>query len=83
MKLNEKQTNIFLFAAQGVGAIFGGIFLTAYFGGLLEAYLADLPLTNTFNSDPTFVLLQSVIGAILIAFMVIALILAVIVKQKD
>ncbi len=83
MKITEKQTNIFLFAAQGVGAIFVGIFLTAYFGGLLEAYIADLPLTNTFNSDPTFVVSQSVIGAILIAFVVVALVLAAIVKQKD
>ena len=83
MKITEKQTNIFLFAAQGVGAIFVGIFLTAYFGGLLEAYIADLPLTNTFNSDPTFVVSQSVIGAILIAFVVVALVLAAIIKQKD
>jgi len=83
LKITEKQTNIFLFAAQGVGAIFVGIFLTAYFGGLLEAYIADLPLTNTFNSDPTFVVSQSVIGAILIAFVVVALVLTTIVKQKD
>ena len=83
MKITEKQTNIFLFAAQGIGAIFVGIFLTAYFGGLLEAYIADLPLTHTLNSDPAFVVSQSIIGAILIAFVLVALVLAAIAKQKD
>ena len=75
MKLTEKQTNMFLFTAQGIGAIFASIFLAAYFGGL--------PSTNTLNSEPTFILSQSILGIILIAFVLAALVFAVIVKQKD
>ena len=60
---------------QGVGVIFCGIFLAVYFGGL--------PSTNTLNSEPSFIFSQSVIGAILIAFIVLAIIVAFIFKQKN
>ncbi len=75
MKLTVKQTNMFLYTAQAIGAIFASIFLAAYFGGL--------PSTATLNSEPAFIFSQSVIGAILIAFVLGALVIAVIVKQKD
>ncbi|MCJ7622670.1 MAG: hypothetical protein MUO76_04140 [Anaerolineaceae bacterium] len=75
MKLTDKQTRIFLFAAQGIGAVFYGVFLAAYFGGL--------PSTATLNSEPAFVFSQSVIGALLIAFVLVAIILAFIFKQKN
>ena len=60
---------------QGVGAIFCGIFLAAYFGGL--------PSTNTLNSEPSFILSQSVIGAILIAFIFLAIIIGFTFKHKN
>ena len=69
-----KQTNMFLYAAQGVGAIFAGIFLAAYFGGL--------PSTDTLNSEPAFIISQSILGVILIAFVLAALVFVVL-KQKD
>ena len=74
MKLTMKQTNMFLYAAQGVGAIFAGIFLAAYFGGL--------PSTDTLNSEPAFIISQSILGVILIAFVLAALVFVVL-KQKD
>jgi len=75
LKLSDKQTKTFLFAAQGVGAIFGAIFLAAYFGGL--------PSAATLNSEPAFIFSQSVLGAILITFVLLALVFAAIIKQKD
>ena len=75
MELSNKQTQIFLFAGQGVGALFCGIFLAAYFGGL--------PSTNTLNSEPTFIFSQSVIGTILIAFIFLAMIIAFTFNQKN
>ena len=69
-----KQTNMFLYAAQGLGAIFAGIFLAAYFGGL--------PSTDTLNSEPAFIISQSILGVILIAFVLAALVFVVL-KQKD
>lgn len=66
---------MFLYTAQGIGAVFASIFLAAYFGGL--------PSTDTLNSESAFIISQSILGAILIAFVLAALIFAVIVKQKD
>ena len=60
---------------QCVGAIFCGIFLAAYFGGL--------PSTNTLNSEQSFIFSQSVIGAILIVFIFLAIIVASTFKQKN
>jgi len=74
LKLTDKQRNTFLFAAQGIGAILCAIFLIVYFWGL--------PSTATLNSETAFLVSQSVIGAVLIAFVLIGLILAVIVKPK-
>ena len=59
---------------QGVGTIFCGIFLAAYFGGL--------PSTQTLNSQPSFIFSQSVVGAILIVYVFLALIIAFTFKQK-
>ena len=75
MKLTLKQSNTFVYVFQAIGVIFVCIFLVAYYGGL--------PSTNTLNSEPAFIFSQSVIGAILIAFVLVALIFAVILKQKD
>ena len=64
-----------MFVGQGVGTIFCGIFLAAYFGGL--------PSTNTLNSEPSFIFSQSIIGAILIAFIFLAMVIAFMFKQKN
>ena len=60
---------------QGIGVIFCGIFLAAYFGGL--------PSTNTLNSEPLFIFSQSIIGAILIAFIFLGIIFGFMFKQKN
>jgi succinate dehydrogenase hydrophobic anchor subunit len=74
-KLNKKQSQTFLFAAQGVGTVFVVIFLAAYFGGL--------PSTETLNSEPSFILAQTVVGLLLIVFVIAAFVLAILTKSKN
>lgn len=74
MKPNINRLRIFVFVTQGIGIIFCGIFLTAYFGGL--------PSTKTLNSDPSFIFLQSVIGVILVSLVFLAILFAFIVNRK-
>ena len=74
-KLNKKQTQIFLFSAQGVGTIFVLIFLAAYFGGL--------PSTETLNTEPAFIISQTIVGAFFIAFVIVALVIVALTKSKN
>jgi hypothetical protein len=46
LRLSNKQVDKFLLAIQGVGAVFVGIFLAAYLGGI--------PTTNVLHSLPAF-----------------------------
>jgi hypothetical protein len=59
MTLSDNQTRNFLFATQGVGAVFVAIFLIAYLGGL--------PTTNVLHSLPVFRYSLDVIGIALLA----------------
>jgi hypothetical protein len=64
---------MFLFAAQGVGAIFAGIFLAAYLGGL--------PSTAVLHSEPAFRVPLSIFGAVLLVMVLSAFVLAVLSKK--
>ena len=74
MQLTNKQINIFLFAAQGIGAIFVSIFSAAY--------LLGLPSTNVLHSEPIFRTLLSVFGALFLIFILGAFVLSVLVKKR-
>ena len=74
MRLSDKQINAFLFAAQGVGAVFVGIFLAAY--------LAGLPTTDVFHSKPAFRIPLTIFGAVLLVMVLVASVLAVLSKKK-
>lgn len=74
MRLSDKQINAFLFAAQGVGAVFVGIFLAAY--------LAGLPSTAVFHSEPAFRIPLTIFGAVLLVMVLSAAFLAVLSKKK-
>jgi hypothetical protein len=74
MRLSGKQKNLFLYITQGVGAIFVGIFLAAYLGGL--------PSTVVLHSEPAFRIPLSIFGAVLLALVLSACILAF-VLEKD
>jgi hypothetical protein len=59
LTLTDKQTRNFLFAVQGVGAVFVAIFLIAY--------LAGLPSTAVLHSEPVFRYSLAAIGIALLA----------------
>lgn len=73
MRLSEKQINTFLFATQGVGAVFVGIFLAAY--------LVGLPSTAVFHSEPAFRIPLTILGAVLLIMVLSAAVLAVLSKK--
>ena len=73
MRLSDKQTAKFLFAVQGIGAVFVGIFLAAYLGGL--------PTTAVLHSEPAFRIPLYILGVTLLVLVLSALVLAVLSKK--
>lgn len=61
-----------LFAVEGVGAVFVGIFLAAYLGGLFV-----VPQTTVFHSDPTIRLALTILGSALLVLVLISIVLAI------
>jgi len=57
-----------LFAAQGVGAVFTGIFLAAYLGGL--------PSTEVLHSEPAFKIPLIIFGVALLVLVLSAVVLS-------
>ena len=74
MRLSEKQINSFLFAAEGIGAAFVGIFLAAY--------LAGLPTTAVYHSEPAFRIPLIILGAVLLMMVLLAFVLASLSKKE-
>jgi hypothetical protein len=72
LKLSDKKINRFLFAVQGVGAVFVGIFLAAYLGGL--------PSTAVLHSEPAFRIPLFILGAVLV-FMLLSAFVPVILSE--
>ena len=64
---------MFLFATQGIGAAFVGIFLAAY--------LAGLPTTTVFHSEPAFRIPLTILGAVLLVMVLSAFVLVVLSKK--
>ncbi|MCW4000832.1 MAG: hypothetical protein NWE93_11385 [Candidatus Bathyarchaeota archaeon] len=73
MKISSQPVTVFLYATQGVGAVFVGLFLAAY--------LAGLPTTAVLHSDPTVRLTLSVLGVAYLALTLAGIILAAL-KRK-
>jgi len=75
LTLNEKRITTFLYFLQGVGAIFVGVFLAAY--------LAGLPTTAVYHSEPIVRSLLSVIGVLLLIFILAGLVLSLLIKREN
>ena len=71
MEISSRGLSKFLFAVESVGAVFVGIFLAAYLGGLFV-----VPQTTVFHSDPTVKLLLAVLGAALLVLVLVSVVLA-------
>jgi hypothetical protein len=74
LRVSDRQTAIFLFAVQGVGAVFVGIFLAAYLGGL--------PTTVVLHSEPVFRIPLYILGAVFLVMVLSALVLAALSKKE-
>lgn len=64
---------MFMFATEGIGAVFVGIFLAAYLGGL--------PSTAVLHSEPAFRIPLSILGAVLLVLALSAVFIAVLSKK--
>jgi len=74
LRLSEKQVKAFLFATEGVGAAFVGIFLAAY--------LAGLPTTQVYHSEPAFRIPLTILGVIFLIMVLSAFVLAALSKKE-
>ena len=69
LQLSGSQITKFLFAVEGVGIVFVGIFLVAYIGGL--------PTTTVLHSEPVFRLSLTIIGLAFLVMILATVILAI------
>jgi len=76
LKLNDKRITNFLLAAQGVGAVFVGIFLAAYLGGLIMT-----PSTTVLHSEPAFRIPLTIFGIVLLVLVLVTVVLAIYSKK--
>lgn len=76
MEISDQSLSKFLFAVEGVGAVFVGIFLASYLGGLFV-----IPQTTVFHSEPTIRLALSVLGGALLILILAGIVIALI-KRK-
>jgi hypothetical protein len=67
----------FLFAIEGVGAVFVGIFLAAYLGGLFV-----VPQTTVFHSDPIVKLVLAILGVLLLVLILSTIVLSLLTRKR-
>jgi len=72
--LNDDQISKFLFAFEGIGAIFVGAFLLAY--------LMGLPTYVVYHSDPNLRMILSLFGGLLIILVIIGFLVSFFYKKK-
>jgi hypothetical protein len=71
---SNNRINTFLYTLQGLGVVFIGIFLAAY--------LAGLPTTAVFHSEPIVRLLLASFGIVLLVLVLIGVGLAIYKRRK-
>ena len=77
MEPNDKRITNFLLGVQAVGAVFVGIFLAAYLGGMFMN-----PSTTVLHSLPVFRITLSVFGIVLLVLVLAGVILSISVRKK-
>ena len=78
MEQNNKRTTTLLLALQGAGAVFVGIFLAAYLGGMFMN-----PSTTVLHSEPAFRIPLMVFGAVILVLVLSIVILAAFSKKEN
>jgi hypothetical protein len=78
MSLNDKRLTRFLLAIQGVGAVFVGVFLAAYLGGMFMT-----TSTTVLHFEPAFRIPLIFFGAALLVLVLAAVVLAVFSKPSS
>lgn len=71
MKLNNRIATVLLLSLQIVGAVFVGIFLAAYLGGMLMT-----PSTTVLHSEAVFRIPLQILGIVLLVLLLIGCVLA-------
>ncbi len=74
MQANNRHLTRFLYATEGVGIVFVGIFLAAYLSGL--------PTTAVLHSDPTVRLALTIVGAAFLVLVLATVILAAVYRKR-
>lgn len=75
MTLAKKKLNTILFSLEGVGAVFVGIFLAAYLGGL--------PTTTVLHNEPAFRIPLIIFGAVLLMLILATVVLAFLQRKNN
>ena len=75
--MKNKSVTTALFALEGIGAVFVGLFLAVYMGGLFVT-----PQTTVFHSVPEIKLTLAVLGVILLVVILATVILAIYKKNE-
>jgi hypothetical protein len=76
LEQNNKRTTTLLLALQGVGAVFVGIFLAAYLGGMFMN-----PSTTVLHSEPAFRIPLAILGVVILVLVLAIVVLANFVKS--
>ena len=77
LEQDNKLTRILLFTLEGVGAVFVGIFLAAYLGGMFMN-----PSTTVLHSEPVFKIPLTIFGAILLVLILAVVVFAALKKKQ-
>jgi hypothetical protein len=77
LEMPAKRLTKFLYTIEAVGAIFAGVFLVAYLGGLFV-----VPQTTVFHSELALKIPLFVFGAVFLELIISAVVVAVLVKRQ-
>lgn len=73
LNFDERKIHLLLFTTEGIGAIFLGIFLVAY--------LAGIPTTTVYHSDPIVRMSLTAVG-IMFLILILLTVIAALIKRK-
>jgi len=74
--MSDKSVTTTLFALEGIGAVFVGLFLAVYLGGLFV-----IPQTTVFHSVPEIKLTLAILGVILLVIILATVIVAILKRE--